>query len=175
MRIILLDWWRVLLLALAVAAGAWWLGAQHLSWSELMSGLGIIIFGVWTTPKTWTAAVVTVAELNTHIRDNLNILKTSIDDAGHLIWPVFQSKSTTYSIAATDDIVKCTSGTFTVTLPTAVGRTGKPFVVKNLGTGVITMASTSSQTIDGAAASAVVIYQFDSYTFLSDGSNWVIV
>ena len=25
----------------------------------------------WTTPQTWTAALVTVAEFNTHIRDNL--------------------------------------------------------------------------------------------------------
>lgn len=25
----------------------------------------------WTTPKTWTAALVTVAEFNTHLRDNL--------------------------------------------------------------------------------------------------------
>jgi len=30
---------------------------------------------VWTTPQTWTAALVTVAEFNTHIRDNLLWLK----------------------------------------------------------------------------------------------------
>lgn len=29
----------------------------------------------WTDPKTWTAALVTVNDLNTHIRDNLNWLK----------------------------------------------------------------------------------------------------
>lgn len=31
----------------------------------------------WTTPKTWTAALVTVAEFNTHIRDNLLALLPS--------------------------------------------------------------------------------------------------
>jgi hypothetical protein len=36
------------------------------------------------TPKTWTAVVVTVADLNQHIRDNLNVLKTSIFDDGTL-------------------------------------------------------------------------------------------
>jgi hypothetical protein len=33
----------------------------------------------WTAPKTWSAVIVTVADLNTHIRDNLNFLKTAVD------------------------------------------------------------------------------------------------
>lgn len=28
----------------------------------------------WTTPKTWTSTLVSVADLNTHIRDNLNMI-----------------------------------------------------------------------------------------------------
>lgn len=39
----------------------------------------------WTPPKTWTAGeVVTAAMLNTHLRDNLNILKTNIGDDGSI-------------------------------------------------------------------------------------------
>lgn len=34
----------------------------------------------WTTPKTWTADVVTVPEMNTHIRDNENFLYDSINN-----------------------------------------------------------------------------------------------
>lgn len=34
----------------------------------------------WTTPKTWTAALVTVDEMNTHVRDNLNWLKDPVTD-----------------------------------------------------------------------------------------------
>jgi len=32
----------------------------------------------WTTPKTWTAAVLTVADMNAHVRDNLAFLKANI-------------------------------------------------------------------------------------------------
>lgn len=32
----------------------------------------------WTAPKTWTAAVLTVADMNTHVRDNLSFLKANI-------------------------------------------------------------------------------------------------
>jgi hypothetical protein len=39
----------------------------------------------WTTPRTWTAGeVVTAAMMNTHIRDNLNVLKTNIGDDGSI-------------------------------------------------------------------------------------------
>lgn len=32
----------------------------------------------WTAPKTWTATVLSVTDMNTHVRDNLNYLKESI-------------------------------------------------------------------------------------------------
>jgi hypothetical protein len=32
----------------------------------------------WTAPKTWTATQVSVSDMNTHVRDNLNHLKESI-------------------------------------------------------------------------------------------------
>lgn len=39
----------------------------------------------WTTPRSWVPGeLVTALMLNTHIRDNLNILKTSINDDGTL-------------------------------------------------------------------------------------------
>ena len=37
----------------------------------------------WTTPRTWVSGeLVTAALFNTHIRDNLNILKTPINNSG---------------------------------------------------------------------------------------------
>lgn len=77
------------------------------------------------------------------------------------------------SLNTTHHIVNCTSGTFSVTLPTAVGISGREYVVKNSGTGVITLATTSGQTIDGF--SSLVLSQYDSYTVVSDGANWIIV
>jgi hypothetical protein len=129
----------------------------------------------WTTlAHTTTGALITATFIN-NILDDLVVLKVSIDDNGHVYDPVIQTKTANYTIVGTDDIVICTSGTFTVTLPTAVGRAGKQFKVKNSGSGVITMASTSAQTIDGAAAGSTQLFQFDSLTFESDGANWVIV
>lgn len=61
----------------------------------------------------------------------------------------------------------------TMTLPTAVGFAGLIFTVKNtLGSGVVTMASTSSQTINGGSAGSVTVAAGASTNFISDGSNW---
>jgi len=39
----------------------------------------------WTTPRTWSPGeTVTASLMNTHIRDNLNVLKTPIDDNGKI-------------------------------------------------------------------------------------------
>ena len=39
----------------------------------------------WTTPRTWAAgALVTADDLNEQVRDNLDVLKTSIDSSGKL-------------------------------------------------------------------------------------------
>ena len=40
----------------------------------------------WTTPRTWVAGeLITESVLNTHIKDNLTFLKTSIDDNGKIV------------------------------------------------------------------------------------------
>lgn len=83
------------------------------------------------------------------------------------------AKTTTYAAAKTDHIINATSGTFTVTLPTAVSDTGREFVLKNSGTGVLTIATTSSQTIDGSTTRT--LNQYDSLTVVSDGANWIII
>jgi len=91
-------------------------------------------------------------------------------DAG-LILPV-ASKTATYTLLEADAICLCT-GTFVVTLPTAVGITGKTYFVKNVSTGVITLDGDGTETIDGDTTQA--IYQNDTAQVASDGSNWVIL
>lgn len=40
----------------------------------------------WTTPRTWIAGeLIKEGDLNAHIRDNENVLKTSIDSSGKII------------------------------------------------------------------------------------------
>lgn len=86
----------------------------------------------------------------------------------------YTAKSGTYAIATTDYTIDCTSGTFTATLPTAVGVAGKVYHIKNSGTGTITVATTSSQTIDGATTQ-VLSDQYTTLTVQSTGANWIIL
>ena len=85
------------------------------------------------------------------------------------------SKSSAYTMgtAATDELCLVT-GTTTITLPTAVGCTGKVYSVKRLGTGNVTVATTGVQTIDGAA-DVTLGEQYDTVTVVSDGTNWDIL
>lgn len=78
------------------------------------------------------------------------------------------------TLDVTDYFVDCTSGTFTVTLPTAVGIAGREYVIKNSGTGVITIATSSSQRID-ANLTLTLSTQYEAATIVSDGANWKII
>jgi hypothetical protein len=88
------------------------------------------------------------------------------------------SKTGTYNIATTDCVILCdtTSAAFTVTLPTAVGVTGQFYIIKrtSAGTNRLTIATTSSQTIDGITT-AIIDEQYVSITVISDGSNWNMI
>ena len=82
------------------------------------------------------------------------VVRNGLIVLGGLAFP-YVAKTATYTIADSDHLIDCTSNTFTVTLPTAVGIPGKLFIVKNSGAGVITVATTSSQTIDGGSTVSV--------------------
>ncbi len=77
------------------------------------------------------------------------------------------------TLDGSDELIDCTSGTFAVTLPTAVGFT-KQYTIKNSGTGFITLNTTSSQTIDGSASGAIVFGQYHGYILRSNGTNWIV-
>lgn len=102
--------------------------------------------GTWTTPSGAAAGI--------------NRTITSIS-----------SVTTAGATASTDYVYICTS-TFTLTLPTAVGNTNR-YTVKNAGTGVITVNTTSSQTIDGTLT--IVTQSGNSVDFISTNSNWVVI
>ncbi len=77
-----------------------------------------------------------------------------------------------YTPSATDWLIVCTA-TLTVTLPTAVGLTGKELIVKNNGTGTVTVDAYSTQLIDGSLTQ--ILGAADSVTIVSTGTGWVIV
>lgn len=87
---------------------------------------------------------------------------------------------TTSTTAATTDNVLVFTGTSaaTLTLPTAVSIAGRSYQIKNASltgpTPVLTIATTSAQTIDGLTSWTVNgLYQ--SLTIVSNGSNWYVV
>lgn len=86
----------------------------------------------------------------------------------------YSAKTANYTLTANDGVIDFTSGSSTATLPTAVGISGKRFVIKNSGTGATTLATTSSQTIDGNSG-MVLFNQNSSVLLVSDGANWKIV
>jgi hypothetical protein len=102
--------------------------------------------------------------------------------AGTTVIPTFPKTLTLNYVAETSNYainplvdyqIEATSGTFTVTLPTATTITGQEFSIKNSGTGVITVATTSSQTIDGSLTQTLT--QYDNLVVMSNGTNWIIV
>jgi hypothetical protein len=84
------------------------------------------------------------------------------------------NKTSTYTIDNEDCVINCTSGTFTVTLPTAVGISGQYFVIKNSGSGVVTIDANASETIDGAP-DFTLSTQYESVTVISNGANWAVI
>lgn len=86
----------------------------------------------------------------------------------------FTNRTATYTVDNTDCVVNCTANTFTVTLPTAVGCEGQYFIIKNSGTGVITVDGNGAETIDGAS-NKILAVQYESMTIISNGANWIIV
>lgn len=89
--------------------------------------------------------------------------------------PQYIAVTSTYAILTTDSVIDCISGTFTVTLPTAVGMVGKTYIIKNSGTGFITLATTSAQTIDGDASGSIIFGQYHGYMVMSNNVNWIVI
>lgn len=90
------------------------------------------------------------------------------------IFRAYRAISATDTAAATDFLIDCTSGTFTVNLPTAVGISGRAYCIKNSGNGVITVDPSGAQTIDGSTT-YLINTQYDSIQIVSNGANWVII
>jgi hypothetical protein len=88
------------------------------------------------------------------------------------------SKAASYTVTNSDELLLCdaTSGAITLTLPTAVGVSGRVFVIKKTDSSAnkVTLDGNSSETIDGATTFDLWL-QYQSVTIVSNGSNWVII
>lgn len=87
------------------------------------------------------------------------------------------SKTANYTIGSSDDLIlgDATGGAFTLTLPTAVGATGKVYRIKKIDASInaVNIATTSAQTIDGLT-SLVMGSRYDDIELISDNANWQV-
>lgn len=89
-------------------------------------------------------------------------------------------KTAAYTAIDTDYAIWCdtTSAAVTISLPTAVGRAGQSYEVKDWkgtsATNNITIDPAGTETIDGALTKALNV-AYMSFTVRSDGANWGIV
>lgn len=111
----------------------------------------------------------------------LTINGTSYDLSADRSWTITASGksvnvvsiNTNAGNALSTDYVYLASGTINITLPTAISNTNL-YTIKNVGTGVVTIDTTSSQTIDGSLTAPIQV-QYQSLTLISDGANWNII
>jgi hypothetical protein len=86
----------------------------------------------------------------------------------------YVTKAVSYTATATDRTIEVTATGTTQTLPTAVGIAGKGYIIKLTASGSATVATTSSQTIDGSTTYSLSAQY--KYVFVqSNGANWIII
>lgn len=85
------------------------------------------------------------------------------------------AKSSAYTIVAGDSTILAT-GTTTITLPTAVGVTGRQYTIKKTDAGGtnVTVAGNGVELIDGANT-VVLNTQYEAVTVQSDGTQWWVI
>jgi hypothetical protein len=81
--------------------------------------------------------------------------------------------STNTTITDNDFTIEVTSGSPTITLPTAVGRARYIFQIVNSGTGSPIIATTGGQTIQGETS--FTLYEGENLTVQSNGTNYIVV
>lgn len=90
-----------------------------------------------------------------------------------------RSVTTTDTCTNADDLLLLSGASFTQTLFTAVGNTGKVITLQHSGTNLTqnyTLATTSGQTIGGYASGAYILCtNGETLKLVSDGANWLIL
>lgn len=95
---------------------------------------------------------------------------------GRLAVSTTAATGSTYTVLSTDHVILANnSGGVAVALISAASAgDGFRLVIKNTGTGAVTIDADGAETIDGALT-AILTNQYESITIVSDGSNWFIL
>jgi hypothetical protein len=115
--------------------------------------------GTWTTPKTWTAAVVSVADMLTHVRDNLNALT----QAATTITTTGTQTALALPVGRGDLVIYANNATALTVQGIAAGEDGQRLRIFSKGAGTIALndqnvgASAANRIITGASATVDLI------------------
>jgi hypothetical protein len=134
-------------------------------------GSNTVTLGNSSITKTFLRGSVMV---NTTTDNGVDKLQVSGSIQGTGFDQSYLARTTAYTATDTDYLIDCTTGTFTVTLPASSGRTGRILIIKNSGTGTITVDGNAAETIDGAATYSLSA-QWATVQIMSDGTNWKII
>lgn len=135
----------------------------------IRTGLGMVELGDNLLLSAYGSGSITgTPTYNLSVDTNGNVIETPLGGQGTYI-----AKTANYTASSTDVTIDCTANTFTVTLPTAVGITGRIYNVHNSGTGVITLDGDGTETINGSTTQT--INQYETITVQSNGANWIII
>ncbi|MCX6210140.1 MAG: hypothetical protein NTZ59_11765, partial [Bacteroidetes bacterium] len=150
-------------------------GSSH-NQTLVLSGLPVITQAGTTTTNIGSRLSATglrVAQLTSLTTDATSTLQVVGSFGTNL-----STKTNTYTATETDHtlLADATSGGFTITLPTAATCGGRIYVIKKIdATGnVVTIGTTSSQTIDGVTTKTLNV-QNSCMQLQSNGSNWFII
>ena len=86
---------------------------------------------------------------------------------------LIRSVSANYTVTRYDDVVIVSSGSPTITLPSATLNSGRIYTVKNAGAGSVTVAGGGTN-IDGAANSSALA-QYALLRVISNGTQWYTI
>lgn len=120
--------------------------------------------------KAGTNVTFTVVDNNATKKVDITVSATGGSGSGIVRSINSISSDTPAGSASTTDYVYICTSTLTVTLPDATTNTNL-YTIKNVGTGVVTINTTSSQTIDGALT-IVMPLQYTAVDLVSDTAGW---
>ena len=104
--------------------------------------------------------------------------KTKKALVGSFVDAVYRSVTTTDAVGVNDETMKLSGASFTSTLPTAVGVSGKKYKFIHAGTSwsqAYSLATTSAQLIGGISSGAYsLVTNGEVLVIESDGANWII-
>jgi hypothetical protein len=87
---------------------------------------------------------------------------------------IITAKTTSYTLTDADYTIEVTATGQTMTLPSAIGVSGREYTIKLTASGTGTVATTSSQTIDGSSTYSLSA-QYKYVKVKSNGVNWLII